>query len=71
MTPPTASSSSASSVPTRLRNMVAVPVPFAKEYVKSRFGGELEGALANRLGEDATLELVVGERADEPAGQRA
>lgn len=51
--------------------MVAVPVPFAKEYVKSRFGGELEGALANRLGEDAMLELVVGERADEPAGQRA
>jgi hypothetical protein len=69
MTPPTASSSSASSVPTRLRNMVAVP--FAKEYVKSRFGGELEGALANRLGEDARLEVVVGERADEPAGQRA
>jgi plasmid replication initiation protein len=44
---------------------VAVPNPFAKEYVESRFGGVLEEALANRLGEDARLEVVVGERADE------
>ena len=50
---------------------VAVPNPFAKEYIESRFGGVLEEALTGRAGDDARLEVVVGERAEERAGQRA
>jgi hypothetical protein len=50
---------------------VAVPNPFAKEYIESRFGGVLEEALTRRAGDDARLEVVVGERAEERAGQRA
>lgn len=50
---------------------VAVPNPFAKEYIESRFGGVLEEALTGRVGDDARLEVVVGERAEERAGQRA
>lgn len=50
---------------------VAVPNPFAKEYIESRFGGVLEAALTRRAGDDARLEVVVGERAEERAGQRA
>lgn len=50
---------------------VAVPNSFAKEYIESRFGGVLEEALTGRLGEDARLEVIVGERADERAGQHA
>ena len=50
---------------------VAVPNPFAKEYIESRFAGVLEETLADHLGEGAGLEVVVGERADEPAGQPA
>jgi plasmid replication initiation protein len=46
---------------------VAVPNPFAKEYIESRFGGVLEEILTGRLGEEARLEVIVGER----AGQRA
>jgi len=49
---------------------VAVPNPFAKEYIESRFGGVLEEALTGHLGDDARLEVVVGERAEERAGQR-
>jgi hypothetical protein len=50
---------------------VAVPNPFAKEYIESRFGGLLEEALTSRVGDDPRLEVVVGERAEERAGQRA
>jgi hypothetical protein len=50
---------------------VAVPNPFAKEYIESRFGGLLEEALTGRVGDDPRLEVVVGERAEERAGQRA
>jgi len=50
---------------------VAAPSPLAKEYVESRFGGVLEEALLGRLGEDARLEVIVGERVDERTGQRA
>jgi plasmid replication initiation protein len=50
---------------------VAVPNPFAKEYIESRFGGMLEEALTGRLGEDARLEVIVSGRVDERAGQRA
>jgi hypothetical protein len=50
---------------------VAVPNPFAKEYIESRFGGVLEEALTGRVGDDPRLEVVVGERAEERAGQRA
>ena len=54
---------------------VAVPNPFAKEYIESRFASVLEETLADHLGEGAGLEVVVGERAGEragePAGQRA
>jgi plasmid replication initiation protein len=50
---------------------VAVPNAFAKEYIESRFAGVLGEALIDRLGEDARLEVVVGERAEEPAGQPA
>jgi hypothetical protein len=50
---------------------VAVPNPFAKEYIESRFGGVLEEALTGHLGDDPRLEVVVGERAEERAGQRA
>jgi hypothetical protein len=50
---------------------VAVPNPFAKEYIESRFGGVLEEALTGRVGDDPRLEVVVGERAEERTGQRA
>ncbi len=50
---------------------LAVPNAFAKEYIESRFAGVLAEALVGRLGEGATLEVVVGERAEEPAGQPA
>jgi plasmid replication initiation protein len=50
---------------------VAVSNIFAKEYVESRFGTMLKEALAGRLGEDAELEIVVGERVDERSGRRA
>ena len=50
---------------------VAVPNPFAKEYIESRFAGVLEETLTDHLGEGARLEVLVGERAEEPAGQRA
>jgi plasmid replication initiation protein len=50
---------------------VAVSNIFAKEYVESRFGTMLEEALTGRLGEDAELEVIVGERVDERAGRRA
>jgi chromosomal replication initiation ATPase DnaA len=50
---------------------VAVSNIFAKEYVESRFGTMLEEALTGRLGEDAELEIVVGERVDERSGRRA
>src|SRR5215218_8773444 len=50
---------------------VAVSNIFAKEYVESRFGTMLEEALTGRLGEDAELEMVVGERVDERSGRRA
>jgi plasmid replication initiation protein len=46
---------------------VAAPNPFAKDYVETRFGGVLEEVLAGRLGKDARLEVVVGERVDERA----
>jgi len=49
---------------------VAVPNPFAKEYIESRFGGVLEEALTGRVGEDARLEVIVGQRANERANQR-
>jgi hypothetical protein len=42
---------------------VAVPNSFAKEYIETRFGVVLEEALANHVGEDARLEVIVGERA--------
>ena len=42
---------------------VAAPNPFAKDYVETRFGDVLEEALAGRLGKDAKLEVIVGERA--------
>jgi hypothetical protein len=48
---------------------VAVPNTFAKEYIESRFATVLGEALTDRIGEDARLEVVVGERSDEPAGQ--
>jgi hypothetical protein len=35
---------------------VALPSPFAKEHIESRFGGVLEEALAGRLGEESKLE---------------
>lgn len=50
---------------------VAVPNPFAKEYIETRFASVLEEALTSRLGGGSRLEVIVGERADEPAGQRA
>jgi hypothetical protein len=50
---------------------VAVSNIFAKEYVESRFGTMLEEALTGRLGEDAELEMIVGERVDERSGRRA
>jgi hypothetical protein len=46
---------------------VAVPNPFAKEYIESRFTGVLEETLTDHLGEGARLEFVVGERAGQPA----
>jgi Replication initiator protein A len=49
---------------------VAVPNPFAKEYIETRFASMLEEALTGRLGEDAELEMIVGERVDERAGRR-
>ena len=50
---------------------VAVPNTFAKEYIETRFGGVLTQAAASRLGEGARVEVVVGQRAAETAGQRA
>jgi chromosomal replication initiation ATPase DnaA len=50
---------------------VAVPNSFAKEYIETRFASMLEEALTGRLGEDAELEVIVGERVDERAGRRA
>jgi chromosomal replication initiator protein len=49
---------------------VAVPNPFAKEYIESRFGGLLEEALTGHLGEDAWLEVIVSECSNERADQR-
>jgi hypothetical protein len=49
---------------------VAVPNPFAKEYIESRFGGVLEEALTGRVGEDARLEVIVSECSNERADQR-
>jgi hypothetical protein len=49
---------------------VAVPNPFAKEYIESRFGGVLEEALTGHLGEDAWLEVIVSECSNERADQR-
>jgi chromosomal replication initiation ATPase DnaA len=51
--------------------IVAVPNTFAKEYIESRFSVLLEEAITGRLGEAASLELVVGERLDEAAGRLA
>ena len=39
---------------------VEVPNSFAEEYVESRFGSLLQGALRARVGEDAALEVVTG-----------
>ena len=50
---------------------ISVPNTFAKEYIESRFGGVLEEVLTGRLGEEARLEVIVGERADERADERA
>jgi plasmid replication initiation protein len=49
---------------------LAVPNPFAKEYVVSRFGDVLEEALTAHLGEGARLEVIVGESADKRAAER-
>lgn len=46
---------------------VAAPNPFAKDYIETRFGDLLGEALADRLGEDARLEVIVGERVRESA----
>ena len=46
---------------------VAVPNSFAKEYIETRFGDVLEAAVGGRVGEDARLEVIVGERARESA----
>ena len=46
---------------------VAVPKPFAKEYIESRFGDVLEEAVVSRLGEGARLEIIVGERVRDSA----
>ena len=37
---------------------IEVPNSFAKEYIESRFGTLLKGALSSRVGEDARLEVV-------------
>jgi plasmid replication initiation protein len=50
---------------------VAVPNTFAKEYIETRFGGVLDQAAASLLEEGARVEVVVGERVDEAAGQPA
>src|SRR5215213_2991280 len=50
---------------------VAVPNPFAKEYIESRFAGVLEETLTDHLGEGSRLEVIVAGRANEPAGQPA
>jgi plasmid replication initiation protein len=50
---------------------VAVPNPFAKEYIESRFGGMLSEALMAHVGEGARLEVIVGERANERVADRA
>jgi hypothetical protein len=53
-------------VPVRLDDdtlTISVPNSFAKEYIESRFGVLLTEILCRRNGEDARLEVVVGERA--------
>ena len=50
---------------------ISVPNTFAKEYIESRFSVLLEEAITGRLGEAASLELVVGERLDQAAGRLA
>jgi hypothetical protein len=45
------------------RLTIGVPNSFAKEYIESRFGVLLTEILRRRIGEDARLEVVVGERA--------
>ena len=42
---------------------ISVPNTFAKEYIESRFGVLLTEIHRRRNGEDARLEVVVGERA--------
>jgi len=53
-------------VPVRLNDdtlTISVPNSFAKEYIESRFGVLLTEILCRRIGEDARLEVVVGQRA--------
>ena len=45
------------------RLTIGVPNSFAKEYFENRFGVLLTEILRRRIGEDARLEVVVGERA--------
>ena len=42
---------------------IVVPNYFASEYIATRFGTSLEAALRRRLGPDASLQVLIGQRA--------